>query len=778
MSIELNLNYKYINKINKLINNINEDYILIKSEEKAMAFLKEINELETKKLNKHLNYNSELLTKHYAFVDSLKNFKSNENDFDEVKKKTNNFLIDMQKELLNSNVKEDNKKEGKTMIKDLIEELNGALRTSNIKDMIEKYESIKFPKDFIEIDELKEFEENIHNLILEEFDPMDIYELKRLLVKGRETILSVYEVEKTDAVGNIIKKEKKEEITKEDLVKFEINENNKEELEKMNEILEIFHTIAKPHVDSSTQPIILSEKEIGVLNVIKKNLGSEEFSKLKIKWNPFVGLLIESKDGLNNDNQKLIMSHTDLVPTFQKSHMEVKEGKRKSALTIGSDGLIRGSLDNTLPNAIVLNNFVKNKFESNVSILFDRGEETGMWGATNFHKSKKTDMWYDVELNIKSLKLGLNQTDAPLFKKDLITINTDVTMPSVANPYTFEVRDFSQNTETKMKDVFPDAYISKYQFDDSTSAVQNDMKAFSYCVSVGTNVFKKDGNFCFGGGCHSDNTATTIENILSYNESFEPLIKALGKEIEIEIEKKPEFKNNIYSGSSVDDYLKYQHIINQYNENYYGDEKDDMPIMVDIPKEDVVFEILRGVLLEVDDGLDEIDGFTSLMLEEFEIEQIAEGLQEYVASITKENISECETKQDILNLIEKNMTDEEFEINQRKIIEFNDEDFEEYDQSVVYEMIGDELYDFAYNVLLENVSSFTEEDFDDFMVLELTPEEESIVIEHLKDKISSIKNLNDIETFNDLIELLSNNVSKEEIEFFINEYQTNTIIEM
>lgn len=772
MSIELNLNYKYINKINKLINNINEDYILNKSEEKVMAFFKEINALETKKLNKHLDYNGELLTKHYAFVDSFKHFKSNENDFDEVKKKTNNFLIDMQKELLNSNVKEDNKKEGKTMIKDLIEELNGALRTSNIKDMIEKYESIKFPKDFIEIDELKEFEENIYNLILEDFDPMDIYELKRLLVKGRETILSVYEVEKTDAVGNIIKKEKKEEITKEDLVKFEINENNKEELEKMNEILEIFHTIAKPHVDSRTEVTTLSEKEIGVLNVIKKNLGSEEFSKLKIKWNPFVGLLIESKDGLNNDNQKLIMSHTDLVPTFQKSHMEVKEGKRKSALTIGSDGLIRGSLDNTLPNAIVLNNFVKNKFESNVSILFDRGEETGAWGAENFHESKKTDMWSDVKLNMETLMIGLIKTDAPLFKKDLITINTDVTMPSVTNPYTFEVRDFSQNTKTKMKDVFPDAYISKYGFDDSTAAVQDDMKAFSYCVSVGTNVSKKDGNFCFGGKCHSNDTATTIENILSYNETFEPLIKALGKEIEIEIEKKPEFKNNTYAGSNTD---KYQEMINQYNKNHYEDE---MPIMVDIPKEDVVFEILRGVLLEVDDGLDEIDGFTSLMLEEFEIEQIAEGLQEYVASITKEDLSECETKQDIINLIEKNMTDEEFEINQRKIIEFDDEDFEEYDQSVVYEMIGEELYDFAYNVLLENVSSFKEEDFDEFMTLEFTSEEESIVVEHLKDKISSIKNLNDIETFNDLIELLADNVSKEEIEYFTNEYQIDTIIEM
>lgn len=756
---------KYIKKIDKLINkSIGVDHLIA-----------EIETMDETKLKNNLFNNAELLEKHQKMVNDIKNI----TDDKEVFAYLNNYLEEIAPILLQLNEKNNEKKKE---IVELINNINIVLRSTSYEEMKKNYAEIVKPDDLIPITSLEEFE--TATIGFEKLDdPLEIYELKRMLVKSRNELESAYGINEKGL--EVIKKVEKVEITKKDLVQLEIKEDdtpeNKEKLQEVNKILDIFKTIAKPHIDSKSQPTMLSEKEIGILNVLKKNMGTEEFKNLKIKWNPFVGLYIDSKEGLNNDNQKLIMSHTDLVSTFQKSHEEVKDGSRESALTIGSDGLIRGSLDNTLTNAIVLNNIVNKKFENNVGFLFDRGEETGMWGASNFHDKKETDKWFEIELNTKTLKLSLNETEAPSFKKDLITVNTDVTMPSVSNPFTFEVRHFSKNTKNKMNELFSEAHISTYGNDDSASAVNNDMVAMSLCISTGTNVsYDKEGKVCFGGGCHSNNTATSIDNIYSYSMVFEPFMKAIGKEFQIEIEK-PIYKSyNKYDFYGTSDILNDLGKLQDYEFDYSSiyNSYDDAPEMYDMSKDDIVFEFLRESLNKIDDGLEEVNGFYNLQLEEYEIQELTSILQTKIAGITEATIAKCDTKQDILTVLLKNVTDQELvEIEQYLYSDIEDQD-EEFDMDNIQELIGDELYDFAYSVIIENSKYHTPENFDDMMTLQITSKEEVKILEKIQEKIEGVTSLNNVDTFNDLIELMAISINEKEIVHFTQEYEIQNVIEM
>lgn len=782
MDKHYNLNIKYIKKIDKLIKENNESNELVDS----------IRLIDFDKLQKNLHKNDVLIKNHLNMVSEIISKKNNLESYKDIKEYIKEYLEKTSK-FIETNVKiliKEDKNMKKEEIELFIKEINTVLQEFTYKPLMEKFNLITFPKDMSIPNDLKEFMERTKDV--EELEnPIDIYELKRLLVKTRITLENIYEL---NDIEPTIKKEPKKEIIKNDLKYFEYSSDdtfeNTQKHNEMNRILNVFHSIAKPHIDSKSQPTILSEKEIGILNVMKRNLGNEEFTKLKIKWNPYVGLFVESKDGFDKDNQKLIMSHTDLVTTFQKSHQEVKEGKRESALTIGSDGLIRGSLDNTLPNAIVLYNFVNNKFDSNVSILFDRGEESGMWGSSNFHEEKEIDKWFDLELNMETLKLSLKETTHPVIKQDLITINTDVTMPDVVNYYTFETRDFSKETDNRIKDLFPDGKVAKYGYDDSASSVKKDMIGMSFCLSVGTSISQKDGKYCFGGGCHSDNTATTIDNILEYSQTFEPFIKAMGNDIQIEIKKEIEYKNSY----SYDYDYKKEFDINNYYKNAspdilkqieeYESLYADQPSSFDVSKEDVAFEVVRFALNEIDDGLEELNGFIPLNLEEYEVIELFELLNSDISGITLTELSECDSKQDIVNLVIKNITDEELEKISIELFNNNSEEFveleEDWDASGAYETIGEEIWDFTYHLIMDNTSYHKSEDFDDYMSLELTPYEFDTILKLINERIENVTamKLEQVDTFNDLAELLIDNIQQKEVDYFVNEYEISTVIEM
>lgn len=89
------------------------------------------------------------------------------------------------------------------------------------------------------------------------------------------------------------------------------------------------------------------------------------------------------------------MSHLDLVPTFERAHEKVEKGELASALTIMDDKeinentIIAGSLDNTMTNAVLLKNYLEEKLNNNVNMLFETDEESGMSGTRHFFKEEK-----------------------------------------------------------------------------------------------------------------------------------------------------------------------------------------------------------------------------------------------------------------------------------------------------------------------------------------------------------------------------------------------------
>jgi len=470
---------------------------------------------------------------------------------------------------------------------------------------------------------------------------------KKIISKMIEEMNSFYEIKIKDNFKNkkTISTFKPEPIVKrEDLINLDDIKENKE----FNKILKIFHNIAKPHIDDSKLPVNISEKEISILSAIIQKLGKKSLEDINIKWNPMVGLFIESKEGFEKENQKLIMSHSDLVGTFQKMHQDVKDGKRKSAIQLGDDGLLSGSLDNTMTNAIVLNNYLEGRLEDNVSILFDRGEETGMWGAQNFHDGKHDDKWVQIELDTDSMKLSSMSTTAPITQKDCIVINTDVTM-GYKEPYAFEVRDFDKETKKGIKNAFIKGAMSNYNHDDSADTVAKINPTMSFCFTVGSNKTKlKSGEYKFSGGCHSEFTFTTKFNIESYSEDFSPFINSIGNELEIKLDLTP--ATSRYKRMST-----YSDYINDHSYKY------DLVVNVtDDDKLELVKETVADAFLSINMVIENLNEFEVIQLSEPELKDLLEELGETFGNLELKDYKNFSTLNEFYNLLARDMTDKEY----------------------------------------------------------------------------------------------------------------------
>jgi len=572
---------------------------------------------------------------------------------------------------------------------------------NEVYEYIEKLRDIRKEKDINSIKKLilmadiPEVEINTDKYIDKIFKNNQINDMKLNITKLIRELATYYELDlekstsqnlKTkkilfkDFINKPEKKKKKKKLEKivnrEDLLYYKDSSENKE----INKILKIFHNIAKPHIDDSKLPVNISEKEISILSAIIQKLGKKSLEDINIKWNPMVGLFIESKEGFEKENQKLIMSHSDLVGTFQKMHQDVKDGKRKSAIQLGDDGLLSGSLDNTMTNAIVLNNYLEGRLEDNVSILFDRGEETGMWGAQNFHDGKHDDKWVQIELDTDSMKLSSMSTTAPITQKDCIVINTDVTM-GYKEPYAFEVRDFDKETKKGIKNAFIKGAMSNYNHDDSADTVAKINPTMSFCFTVGSNKTKlKSGEYKFSGGCHSEFTFTTKFNIESYSEIFSEFVRAYGKEIKIELEvSTPKKFNNVtinnstcITSSNVDNYkdLNYKENL----EEYYN-----KPLSQTDELESITFEdkYKMGILLvkgAIEDEIPELEELYESNLSDLDIKEKLEidedGIQKIlnymIDFIPRMNIHQflmAESIHDFANQIANNMSDQDYEDN-------------------------------------------------------------------------------------------------------------------
>ena len=337
------------------------------------------------------------------------------------------------------------------------------------------------------------------------------------------------------------------------LVKLE-NTGNKELEDKMNGILEVFHEITKTHDnnlnrngETALEVRDITNKEFAILNLIYKKIGQEEFNKLGVSWNPYIGLFIPSKDGFDKEKQVLMMSHLDLVPTFERAHEKVEKGELASALTIMDDQeinentIIAGSLDNTMTNAVLLKNYLEEKLNNNVNMLFETDEESGMSGTRHFFKEEKEKFWQNI--SVDNNEMIFKDTSNPKIKNDLTVINLDVTM-GYNEPCAIETKRFSNKSNKELLEKFPILAQREYSPDDSTSTVKSGLVSLSYCVNVGTSYNKlEDGRNKFNGGCHSMDTYSSIYNVLSYSDLMPDLAKTLNQEIKIDLKEETYSKN-------------------------------------------------------------------------------------------------------------------------------------------------------------------------------------------------------------------------------------------
>lgn len=708
--------------------------------------MNEIKKLMNRLKKEHYTFEHEMdgfLNEIKGGYEIAKDYKPSIISFEKSVKEFRKYMIEKYEleEFKNKNNDKKIKKEEKKMLKEEFDNL-----ISYVRDNQSNYDNIK-----IYFKDLYSKLEKKHDLEKPDFELLDNsnnteFNVKKAIVDFLKKNNDKFNLNLFSQINT--QKPKEVEITKTDLLYLEDKEENKE----MNEILKVFHQIAKPHFDSSKEAKEFSEKETGIINALYKGLGKEKFLELKIKWNPYIGLFIESKDGFDKANQKLIMSHTDLVHPFQKSHDEVKKGLKESALTIGSDGLIRGSLDNTLTNAIVLTNFIKGRFENDVSILLDRGEESGMWGATNFHKEKKQDDWYDLKLNGNSIEFI--KTEAPKIKKDLVVINTDVTM-GYDTSYAFETKNFSKETDNKIKEMFPDGSIARYGYDDSASTTNKENITMSYCIVVGTSK-KELGNdkYNFSGGCHSENTMTTIDNIVSYSKIFEPFVKAYNNEIKLEL-KQQEIKQHNYHSSLDPETISYLEAYKEANGNFTDEE-------INQEKKQFCDDLLENVLERFDKNIMNESSKKYFKNNDKTFNEFFESLTEFCENLSPIDLEETNSLEEISNLLFEHMTD----------IELAQGLYEYYGEDITYDAENIEDDDSFIESLIENhinnilTTKFNKKELDVFDKLDLSTTEFVDLYTELKKDLKSISlyDVSSKNTLGDLINYINEQMSAKELE--------------
>ena len=231
-----------------------------------------------------------------------------------------------------------------------------------------------------------------------------------------------------------------------------------QKVEKMTKTIEMFKKLALTTKDFQKQQMILD---------------------LLKDFNP---VYIEGTGIFISGGKKVIVSHYDLVRPFEAGFAEGR--------TIVVDGeIVTGALDNTITNAILINELLEHGLPEDTSILFTDGEETGLTGMSNFMSNLKK-------------------------KKKYFFINLDVTDDNFNKAASIEY-DFPNVDICKEIDTFSgiDAGFTDVRFTDDLSAVlYYGGHGFSFCIP--TREY-----------CHTYMSNTTITHIEEYVKGLHYLIQ-------------------------------------------------------------------------------------------------------------------------------------------------------------------------------------------------------------------------------------------------------------
>jgi len=238
-------------------------------------------------------------------------------------------------------------------------------------------------------------------------------------------------------------------------------------MNRITKIVKTFETIAKPHKNM--------EKQNEIMELLK------EFNPKHIEG---MGIVLSNITKGTRKNLKVVVSHFDLVNTFEKGF---EEGR---TLEFTEDGVVNGALDNTITNAVLINELLKNGLPENTIILFSDGEETGMWGMRRFIMNMEEHM------------------------QRMFFINLDVTNDNWE--YMTSIEYDKPNKEiSKMIDNNITAGFTTDRFaDDMSPVISAGGDGFSYCLP--TKEY-----------CHTYHSNTTIEHLLEYEKGLTYLVQKL-----------------------------------------------------------------------------------------------------------------------------------------------------------------------------------------------------------------------------------------------------------
>ena len=236
-------------------------------------------------------------------------------------------------------------------------------------------------------------------------------------------------------------------------------------MKRTEKAVNMFNEIAMPHRTM--------EKQTKMMEILK------DFNPQYIDG---TGIIIDN----SNDEgvTKVIVSHFDLVGPFERGF---KEG---DTIMVYEDESIYGALDNTITNAVLMNEILENGVPENTIILFTDGEESGMWGMRTFMRD-------NVE------KIG-----------NMFFINLDVTndnwehMTSVE--YDYPRKSISEEIDANIQAGFTTARFA----DDMNPVIDAGGDGFSYCLP--TREY-----------CHTYDSNTTIDHLVAYEKGLTYLVQEL-----------------------------------------------------------------------------------------------------------------------------------------------------------------------------------------------------------------------------------------------------------
>jgi len=201
-----------------------------------------------------------------------------------------------------------------------------------------------------------------------------------------------------------------------------------------------------------------------------------ELLEIPASYEKGIGVIVPAK----NEKKRVVVSHMDLIPTFNK-------GFKESRKYIIEDNKIIGALDNTITNAVAMITAFHTKAKD-TEFVFTEGEETGFWGMKAYIKKRH--------------------------EKHLYYINMDVTNDAWNNHVSVEYDDPCWEICCQINDNMNAGFTTDRVCDDLDVVVDNKGYGLSYCLPTKKTI-------------HSWNNYTMLDKLNPYLEGLFFLIEDL-----------------------------------------------------------------------------------------------------------------------------------------------------------------------------------------------------------------------------------------------------------